>query len=207
MSQICLTHTPTILCCCPNPSVFPEARRFSLSTTSAPSPTAVYSPFSQRSFGNGNWVLRRSRVRAESAEPDADTNKLPTQVSGENVESSSNGGGGGSASTSLLSFLCPLLKLFSVSLFNFFFFFSAMLFFFFFLLNCSVILLNRCEKRILTCTEACVRVCLFLYICIVICWAKFICIGKELRITKANPQRRRQWFQTYLSHWCCERSL
>lgn len=128
MSQTCLTHSPTVLCCGPNPSVFPQPKHFPLSTTSAPSSTAAYSPFSQRSCRNGNWVLRRSRVRAESAEPGADTNKLPTQVSGENVESSNNRGGGGSASTSLLSFLCPLLKLFSVSLSNFFSF-LALLFF------------------------------------------------------------------------------
>ncbi|KAF3447402.1 hypothetical protein FNV43_RR12588 [Rhamnella rubrinervis] len=64
-----------------------------------------------RFFASRSWVLRRSRFHAKSADSDADNDdKLPTKFSRENVESSENGG---NPSTSLLSFLCPLLKLFS----------------------------------------------------------------------------------------------
>nr|XP_048331362.1 uncharacterized protein LOC107421442 [Ziziphus jujuba var. spinosa] len=74
--------------------------------------TLKWSPFSQRFFKTENLVSRRkSRFHVNSAESDADTSKLPTQISRENEAVPTNKGGNPSAS--LLSFLCPLLKLFS----------------------------------------------------------------------------------------------
>ncbi|BBH05225.1 Thioredoxin family protein [Prunus dulcis] len=83
-------------------SVFPR--------TSIPAFALKLSPYSQRLLRNGNWVSCRNRFHANSADSDADTNELETQLSRENGAVSSNGG---NPSTSFLSVLCPLLKLFS----------------------------------------------------------------------------------------------
>ncbi|GMN45390.1 hypothetical protein TIFTF001_014572 [Ficus carica] len=68
-----------------------------LPTTLLPSSAKKFSPFSELVSRNEIWVSRRSRFCVKSADSEPDT-----------AESNS-----GNASTSLLSFLCPLLKLFS----------------------------------------------------------------------------------------------
>ncbi|KAJ6975478.1 hypothetical protein NC653_031353 [Populus alba x Populus x berolinensis] len=54
-------------------------------------------------FSNRNWVCLRKRIHVKS--PDSDTT--------ESVSASSDGSSSSSSTTSFLSFLCPLLKLFS----------------------------------------------------------------------------------------------
>ncbi|KAH9725387.1 Thioredoxin family protein [Citrus sinensis] len=71
---------------------------------SSTNPAHNFSSLSHRSSRNGNWVSGRNRLHAKSADPDAGT----SQVGDASSESKS-----GSASTSFLSVLCPLLKLFS----------------------------------------------------------------------------------------------
>ncbi|KAJ4713775.1 Thioredoxin family protein [Melia azedarach] len=61
--------------------------------------------FSHRYSRNGNWISRKKRLHAKSADRDTDTSQV-------NVSSNSEGSSA-SASTSFLSVLCPLLKLFS----------------------------------------------------------------------------------------------
>ncbi|XP_008219087.1 PREDICTED: uncharacterized protein LOC103319337 [Prunus mume] len=112
MSVISLTCSQTTLCYSSKPphsfltdfenSVFPR--------TSIPAFALKLSAYSQRLLRNGNLVSRRNRFHANSADSDADTNELETQLSRENGAVSSNGG---NPSTSFLSVLCPLLKLFS----------------------------------------------------------------------------------------------
>lgn len=115
MSVISLTCSRTTLCYSSKPphcfltdfenSLFPR--------TSIPAFALKLSAYSQRLLRNGNLVSRRNRFHASSADSDADTTQLETQLSRENGAVSSNGG---NPSTSFLSVLCPLLKLFSVSL-------------------------------------------------------------------------------------------
>lgn len=71
---------------------------------SSTNPAHNFSSLSHRFSRNGNWVSGRNRLHAKSADHDADT----SQVVDTSSESKS-----GSASTSFLSVLCPLLKLFS----------------------------------------------------------------------------------------------
>ncbi|XP_024023767.1 uncharacterized protein LOC112092268, partial [Morus notabilis] len=78
-----------------------------LSATLLPSSTQKF----EIGFRNGNWVSRRSRFCAKSADSETtDTTEIPTQFSRESVAVSTDDG---NPSTSLLSFLCPLLKLFT----------------------------------------------------------------------------------------------
>lgn len=116
MSPLSLTCSRSIYFSTSPPQDFHgKFNNFSFPTTSTPPATTLkFSPFSQRFFRNGNWVSHRNRFHAKSAdseEPNA--NQPSTQVSQENVAVSSSGG---NPSTSFLSILCPLLKLFSVSL-------------------------------------------------------------------------------------------
>lgn len=86
-------------------------------TTLIPVSTLKLSPCSPTLLTNGNWVPRRNRfLPANSADSDAQNES----ATGEN---------GGNPSTSLLSFLCPLLKLFSVGLSYPFLFLSFSLYF------------------------------------------------------------------------------
>ncbi|KAJ9167326.1 hypothetical protein P3X46_021989 [Hevea brasiliensis] len=75
---------------------------------SIPLSTIKYSPLSQKYSRDGNWVSLRTRFRAKS---DADSNQ---QFSQENLApATADGSSSSSTTTSFLSFLCPLLKLFS----------------------------------------------------------------------------------------------
>ncbi|KAL7200076.1 hypothetical protein ACSBR2_022228 [Camellia fascicularis] len=86
----------------------------SFSTILIPLPTLKPSSFSQRFSINGNWDSRRNRFRANSSDPERDFQNPPTQISRENDEISQDSSSS-NPSTSLLSVLCPLLKIFSVS--------------------------------------------------------------------------------------------
>ena len=83
------------------------------STSSTRAATLKFSPFSQKLLGNGNWVSHRNRFHAKSADSEPNANQPSAQVSQENGTVSNSSG---NPSTSFLSILCPLLKLFSVSL-------------------------------------------------------------------------------------------
>lgn len=83
------------------------------STSSTRAATLKFSPFSQRLLGNGNWLSHRNRFHAKSADSEPNANQPSAQVSQENGTVSNSSG---NPSTSFLSILCPLLKLFSVSL-------------------------------------------------------------------------------------------
>lgn len=89
-----------------------KVNNFPFPSTSAPVSTLNFSPFSKRLLGNGIWVSQRNRFHAKSADAEPNTNEPSTQSSVGNVTVSSSGG---NSSTSFLSLLCPLLKLFSVS--------------------------------------------------------------------------------------------
>ncbi|KAM4068429.1 hypothetical protein ACB094_12G011100 [Castanea mollissima] len=80
------------------------------STSSTRAATLKFSPFSQRLLGNGNWVSHRNRFHAKSADSEPNANQPSAQVSQENGTVSNSSG---NPSTSFLSILCPLLKLFS----------------------------------------------------------------------------------------------
>ncbi|PON74525.1 S-crystallin [Parasponia andersonii] len=113
MSSVCLSCTSTLLYSS-NPSQ-PIPKRAKTSPwlqprCLSPSSTLKFSPYFGRKSRNGNWVSRRIQFYANSADSDGDTSQMGTEFSRENVAVSSNGG---NPSTSLLSFLCPLLKLFS----------------------------------------------------------------------------------------------
>ncbi|GMQ02044.1 hypothetical protein CsSME_00048459 [Camellia sinensis var. sinensis] len=84
----------------------------SFSTILIPLPTLKPSSFSQRFSINGNWDSRRNRFRANSSDPERDFQNPPTQISQENDEISQDSSSS-NPSTSLLSVLCPLLKIFS----------------------------------------------------------------------------------------------
>ncbi|KAL6297271.1 hypothetical protein ACE6H2_005413 [Prunus campanulata] len=112
MSVISLTCSQTTLCYCSKPphSFLADFENSLFPRTSIPAFALKLSAYSQRLLRNGNLVSRRNRFHANSADSDADTNELETQLSRENGAVSSNGG---NPSTSFLSVLCPLLKLFS----------------------------------------------------------------------------------------------
>lgn len=115
MSVISMTCPQTTLCYSSKPPhrFLTDFENSQFPRTSIPASALKLSPYSQRLLGNRYWVSRRNRFHANSADSDADTNELETQLSRENGAVSSNGG---NPSTSFLSVLCPLLKLFSVSL-------------------------------------------------------------------------------------------
>ncbi|XP_022733586.1 uncharacterized protein LOC111287349 isoform X3 [Durio zibethinus] len=76
-------------------------------TASLPVSTLLFSSFSQNFPRNGKLVSRKSGYYlAKPAEQDLDTREPSPEVSGEND---------GNTSTSFLSILCPLLRLFSVA--------------------------------------------------------------------------------------------
>ncbi|KAF4390322.1 hypothetical protein G4B88_024328 [Cannabis sativa] len=75
-----------------------------------PSSTLNFSTFSGTIFRYGNWVSPRNKFYAKSSDSDVDNREVDTQFSPQNASLSTNGG---NPSTSLLSFLCPLLKFFS----------------------------------------------------------------------------------------------
>ncbi|KAL5559843.1 hypothetical protein UlMin_036054 [Ulmus minor] len=111
MSLPYLSFSQTLFCSSNPSQTLPRRTETSpISTTLVPLSTFKFSPFSDKTLRNRNWVSRRNSFRANSGDPDADTNDLSTQFSEENVAVSSNSG---NPSTSFLSFLCPLLKLFS----------------------------------------------------------------------------------------------
>jgi hypothetical protein len=89
-----------------------KVNNFPFPSTSAPVSTLNFSPFSKRLLGNGIWVSQRNKFHAKSADTEPNTSEPSTQSSQGNVTVSSSGG---NSSTSFLSLLCPLLKLFSVS--------------------------------------------------------------------------------------------
>ena len=116
MSPVCLSCTPTLLCSSnPSQPIPQRAKTSPFSNTLFPSSTLKFSTSFERISRNGNLVSPRNRFYANSNDSDVDTSEVGTQFSRENVTVSSNRG---SPSTSLLSFLCPLLKLFSVILLN-----------------------------------------------------------------------------------------
>ncbi|KAI4332368.1 hypothetical protein L6164_017283 [Bauhinia variegata] len=80
-------------------SLSSNANNIQTSTTSVSVASVKFSQFSYRGVGNRNWVFQRCKFRAKSADKDEVT-------SGKNGATSS-------PSTSFLSVLCPLLKLFS----------------------------------------------------------------------------------------------
>lgn len=72
--------------------------------------------FSKRVSGNGNWVRERRRLSVKSSNSEAKTDEA-TQKSTSSTEDNPFGTSAASGnSSSFLSLLCPLLKLFSVSL-------------------------------------------------------------------------------------------
>ncbi|XP_038709840.1 uncharacterized protein LOC120004549 [Tripterygium wilfordii] len=79
------------------------SKNFAIPVTSKSVSSLKSSPFSRRLYRNGYWISHRSKIRAKTADSDNGTSEL----------ASGGGGGSGNASTSLLSILCPLLKLFS----------------------------------------------------------------------------------------------
>ncbi|KAE8022300.1 hypothetical protein FH972_008110 [Carpinus fangiana] len=87
-----------------------KVNNFPFPSTSAPVSTLNFSPFSNRLLGNGIWVSQRNKFHAKSADAEPNTSEPSTQSSQGNVTVSSSGG---NSSTSFLSLLCPLLKLFS----------------------------------------------------------------------------------------------
>lgn len=100
MSLISLTCSQTLVLYSSDPphTALTNPLNSSLPSTSIPASTLKLSPHSRTLLRNGNPVIsRRNRFQfhANSGDSDADTNE--------------------STSTSLLSFLCHLLKLFSVS--------------------------------------------------------------------------------------------
>ncbi|EOY17048.1 Thioredoxin family protein isoform 2 [Theobroma cacao] len=91
-----------------------------LDSKNPPSPTAslpvsslLFSSSSQEFLRNVKWVSRKNRYYlAKPADQDIGTREPSPQVSGENAAASSSTADG-NASTSFLSILCPLLRLFS----------------------------------------------------------------------------------------------
>ncbi|XWS24733.1 hypothetical protein CRYUN_Cryun27aG0009000 [Craigia yunnanensis] len=83
-------------------------------SASLPVSTLLFSSFSQKFSRNGKWVSRKNRYYlAKPGDQDLETSELSSpQVSRENTAASSSTGYG-NASTSFLSILCPLLRLFS----------------------------------------------------------------------------------------------
>ncbi|XP_021288323.1 uncharacterized protein LOC110419553 [Herrania umbratica] len=82
-------------------------------TASLPVSSLLFSSSSQEFLRNVKWVSRRNRYYlAKPADQDIGTREPSPQVSGENAAASSSTADG-NASTSLLSILCPLLRLFS----------------------------------------------------------------------------------------------
>ena len=94
------------------PHKFSSNTQFSFPVSPFSVSTSKFSPFSPRLLGNGNWVSQGNRFRAKSADPDADPGFSQEE------DAVSSGGTGTTPSTSFLSVLCPLLKLFSVRLFT-----------------------------------------------------------------------------------------
>ncbi|CBI31360.3 hypothetical protein VitviT2T_029039 [Vitis vinifera] len=89
------------------PQKFSSNTQFSFPVSPFSVSTSKFSPFSPRLLGNGNWVSQGNRFRAKSADPDADPGFSQEE------DAVSSGGTGTTPSTSFLSVLCPLLKLFS----------------------------------------------------------------------------------------------
>lgn len=89
------------------PHKFSSNTQFSFPVSPFSVSTSKFSPFSPRLLGNGNWVSQGNRFRAKSADPDADPGFSQEE------DAVSSGGTGTTPSTSFLSVLCPLLKLFS----------------------------------------------------------------------------------------------
>ncbi|XP_041007563.1 uncharacterized protein LOC121252148 isoform X2 [Juglans microcarpa x Juglans regia] len=87
-----------------------KVRNFPFPSTSTAVPTLKFSPFSQRLVGKGNWVLRKNRIHATSGDSEPSTSDPSARLSEENATVPSSGG---NPSSSFLSILCPLLKLFS----------------------------------------------------------------------------------------------
>ncbi|XP_062097497.1 uncharacterized protein LOC133803461 isoform X1 [Humulus lupulus] len=112
MSPICLSRTPTLLYTSNPPQPIPKRAKISpFSITLLPSSTLKFSPFAAGTiFRYGNWVSPRNKFYANSSDSDVDSREEDTQLSPKNASVSSYGG---NPSTSLLSFLCPLLKFFS----------------------------------------------------------------------------------------------
>ncbi|THF97664.1 hypothetical protein TEA_016549 [Camellia sinensis var. sinensis] len=111
------THSHSSLFLSPPPPPHSSPKIYgclSFSTILIPLPTLKPSSFSQRFSINGNWDSRRNRFRANSSDPERDFQNPPTQISQENDEISQDSSSS-NPSTSLLSVLCPLLKIFSVS--------------------------------------------------------------------------------------------
>lgn len=115
MSLLSLTSSQSIYFSTSPPQHLPtKFKNFPFpSTSSTRAATLKFSPFSQRLLGNGNWVSHRNRFHAKSADSEPNANQPSAQVSQENGTVSNSSG---NPSTSFLSILCPLLKLFSVSL-------------------------------------------------------------------------------------------
>lgn len=114
MSVVCFNGSVSLFISSNSTSNFStQTKNSEYQTTSVPASILSYSSYSSRILGKKNWVRSRGRIYATSTDPDEDTNELPTKFSRENVVDSKNGG---NPSSSFLSFLCPLLKLFSVSL-------------------------------------------------------------------------------------------
>lgn len=85
-------------------------------TILTPVSTLKSSGFPPRLSINGNLNSHRNRFRANSVEPDGDV-QITTQFTQGN-DGISKDTSGSNPSTSFLSVLCPLLKLFSVSLYS-----------------------------------------------------------------------------------------
>ncbi|KAI9073378.1 hypothetical protein K1719_044657 [Acacia pycnantha] len=77
-------------------------------TTSLPASSVKFPQISGRGFGNRNCVSQRHNFQAKSTDADVETSEPSTSISVNNGNASSSG-----PSTSFLSLLCPLLKLFS----------------------------------------------------------------------------------------------
>ncbi|KAI9079516.1 hypothetical protein K1719_038488 [Acacia pycnantha] len=77
-------------------------------TTSLPASSGKFPQISARGFGNQNCVAQRHNFQAKSTDADVETSEPSTSIFVNNDNASSFG-----PSTSFLSLLCPLLKLFS----------------------------------------------------------------------------------------------
>ncbi|KAG2710133.1 hypothetical protein I3760_04G010900 [Carya illinoinensis] len=87
-----------------------KVRNFPFPSTSTAVPTLKFSLLSQRLVGKGNWILHENRIHAKSTDSEPNTSDPSARLSEENATIRSSGG---NPSSSILSILCPLLKLFS----------------------------------------------------------------------------------------------
>lgn len=111
MPLLYLTCSQSYFSTWPPQDIPTKVHNFPFPSTSTLVSTSKVSPFSCRLLRNGDWVYhRRSRFRAKSAHSEPDHE--PSAQSSHEVSSS-----GSNPSNSLLSLLCPLLKLFSVSIY------------------------------------------------------------------------------------------